>query len=155
MSCLIVCNYLPLPIFSCPKYDPGRNMTCQNDGPLHTWLSPEPCSIANGQWFRNPCYTLQRCIANRPTKDDPDFNEQFEDWVLDEDMDIFNPFDQEQCSQTRVALGYEETHLDDGAVCETFNEYKCDPFFDDLSYLVDGADDGPKRFVQVVYTPVE
>ena len=133
-------------------------MTCQLFGPLHSWLSPEACSSANGQWFKNPCYTLQRCIADRPTKDDPYFNDQFEVWVQNEDMDIFNPFDQEQCSQTRVALGYDENYLDDKAVCETFHEYKCDPFFDDVAYLVDGADDvneDPKKFVQVVYTPIE
>ena len=124
-------------------------MKCQNDGPLHTWLSPDPCTSANGQWFRNPCHTLQRCIDNRPTKDDPDFNEQFEDWVQDEELDIYNTHDQEQCSQTRVALGYDENYLD---------EYKCDPFFDDVAYLVDGSanvNDELPKFVQVVYTPIE
>ena len=137
------------------QYNPDRGMICQKRGPLHTWLSPEACSNANGQWFRNPCSTLQRCIADRPAKGDPDFNEQFEQWVLDEELDIYNINDQEQCSQTRVALGYEETHLDDGAVCETFQEYKCDPFFDDLAFLADGASDGNKKFVQAVYTPKE
>ena len=139
------------------KYNPVRyrNMTCQNDGPLHTWLSPEPCSSANGLWFRNPCYTLQECIADRPAKEDPDFNEQFEDWVQDEELDIYNTHDQEQCSQTRVALGYDENYLDDKAVCETFKEIKCDPFYDDLAFLADGADDGPKKFVQVVYEKIE
>ena len=130
-------------------------MICQKRGPLHTWLSPEACSNANGQWFRNPCSTLQRCIADRPAKGDPDFNEQFEKWVMDEELDIYNTHDQEQCSKTRVSLGYVETHLDDGAVCGTFHEYKCDPFFDDIAYLADGADEGPKQFVQVVYTPKE
>lgn len=130
-------------------------MICQKPGPLHTWLSPEACSNANGQWFRNPCPTLQLCIADRPVKGDPDFNEQFEKWVMDEELDVYDTHDQEQCAQTRVSLGYDETHLDDGAVCETFHEYKCDPFFDDIAYLADGANEGNKQFVQVVYKPKE
>ena len=154
---MIVGYSISLPILSLinPKYNPDRDMICQKPGPLHTWLSPEACSNANGQWFRNPCPTLQLCIADRPVKGDPDFNEQFEKWVMDEELDVYDTHDQEQCAQTRVSLGYDETHLDDGAVCETFHEYKCDPFFDDIAYLADGANEGNKQFVQVVYKPKE
>ena len=91
-------------------------MTCQNLGPWHSWLTPEACSFANGVWVRNPCILLQECISSRPKQGDSTYNEQFEQWVNENDLEIYNPGDESQCSQARVALGYEDPYLDDSQV---------------------------------------
>ena len=57
--------------------------------------------------------------------------------------------------RARIALGYESDYRNDYHICETFDEFMCDPFFDDLEFLADGAssDGAPTEFDQIVFQP--
>ena len=57
--------------------------------------------------------------------------------------------------RARIALGYEEDYINDHHICETFDEFMCDPIFDDLEFLADGASssDPPTEFDQIVFVP--
>lgn len=142
-------------------------------------MSEEACSEGNGRWYRTPCVTLYKCIESRPHPGDRGYRDSFEDWVIDNELVIYDPSDLDQCEETRAALGFDENHLDDNAVCDYFEGkriealhcllfllsalmdppqgYMCDEeFFDDLEFLADGnkaaADKG---FEQVTYIPIE
>lgn len=88
-------------------------------------MSEEVCHNAGGQWFRSPCISLYVCIENRPRQGDPAFNQKFEDFVLDNDIDIYDYTNEEHCETTRAALGYDNDHPNDHDVCNTFNELLC------------------------------
>jgi len=141
-------------------YTPSRSkrgMACQNRGMWHMGMSEEACSEGNGRWYRTPCVTLYKCIESRPHPGDRGYRDSFEDWVIDNELVIYDPSDLDQCEETRAALGFDENHLDDNAVCDYFEGYMCDEeFFDDLEFLADGnkaaADKG---FEQVTYIPIE
>jgi len=55
--------------------------------------------------------------------------------------------------RARIALGYESDYRNDYHICETFDEFMCDPFFDDLEFLADGATGAPTEFDQIVFQP--
>ena len=57
--------------------------------------------------------------------------------------------------RARVALGYESDYRNDYHICETFDEFMCDPFFDDLEFLADGAssEGAPTEFDQIEFQP--
>ena len=76
-------------------------------------MSLEACHNGGGQFFRTACVTLQQCIDDRPLEDEVGFIPAFEDWVVENEIDIYDPRDEEQCKQARVALGYDEDHLND------------------------------------------
>ena len=99
-------------------------MKCQKRGEWHFGMSPEACANGGGTFYPTPCFTLLRCIDARPRKDDPGFRQVFEDWVRENEVDIYDPLDLAQCEQARIALGYEGDHLDDHEVCDTFDEWK-------------------------------
>lgn len=75
--------------------------------------------------------------------------------MKEEEIDIYDPYIEEQCETARVALDYEPDHLDDQEICDTFNELLCDEFFEDLQWLDDEAAEGPVKFEQVKYKPIE
>jgi len=57
--------------------------------------------------------------------------------------------------RARIALGYESDYRNDYHICETFDEFMCDPLFDDLEFLADGAssEGAPVEFDQIVFQP--
>ena len=57
--------------------------------------------------------------------------------------------------RARIALGYESDYRNDYHICETFDEFMCDPFFDNLEFLADGAssEGAPTEFDQIVFQP--
>lgn len=83
-------------------------------------MSEEPCSQGKGKWYRTPCITLYTCIESRPHLGDVGYRESFEDFVIDEDLVIYDPSDLDQCQRTRAALGFDDNHLDDHEVCDFF-----------------------------------
>ncbi|EJK74811.1 hypothetical protein THAOC_03490, partial [Thalassiosira oceanica] len=93
---------------------------------------------------------------SRPHLGDVGYRESFEDFVIDEDLVIYDPSDLDQCQRTRAALGFDDNHLDDHEVCDFFKGYMCDEeFFNDLEYLVTSNNDAaPQSFEQVTYTPI-
>ena len=117
-------------------------------------MSPEACHHGGGQFFRTACITLQRCIDARPRKGEDGYKESFEDWVLAEEIEIYDPGDREQCEQARVALDYDADYYNDYEVCETFEALLCDEFFEDLQFLEDLASNGPVKFEQVTYNEI-
>lgn len=132
----------------------AHGMECKNRGEWFMGMSEEVCHNAGGQWFRSPCISLYVCIENRPRQGDPAFNQKFEDFVLDNDIDIYDYTNEEHCETTRAALGYDNDHPNDHDVCNTFNELLCDPFFNDLEFLAN-VGGGPVKFEQVTYVPIE
>ena len=56
---------------------------------------------------------LYVCIENRPRQGDPAFNQKFEDFVLDNDVDIYDYTNEEHCETTRAGLGYDKDHPND------------------------------------------
>ena len=135
------------------------------------------CSNGGGQWFRTPCISLHRCIDARPRKDEDGYSQPFEDFVVDNELEIFDYTDSEQCQTARVALGFDGDHPDDDEVCGQFDNTLCenrirfsslsfcnslpahqssgDLFFRDLEFLAEVANGGEVKFEQVVYTPIE
>ena len=59
-------------------------------------MSEEACAHGGGSFFRSPCITLYQCIDARPRKGDIDFNPVFEDFVVAGEIDIYDPYDEEQ-----------------------------------------------------------
>jgi len=118
-------------------------------------MSPEACHNGGGQFYRTACITLQRCIEARPREGEDGYRPSFEDWVIENEVEIYDPYIEEQCETARVALDYEPDHLDDQEICDTFNELLCDEFFEDLQWLEDEASEGPGTFEQVTYKPIE
>ena len=118
-------------------------------------MSAEACLAGGGQFFRTPCITLQRCIDARPRKGEDGYKESFEEWVIAEEIDIYDPSDQEQCERAREALDYDAEYYNDYEVCDTFDALLCDEFFEDLQFLDNMAGDGPVEFEQVTYKPIE
>lgn len=119
-------------------------------------MSAESCHKGGGSFFRSPCITLYQCIDARPREIDPGFNQVFEEWVVAGDIDIYDPYEEEQCAIARSELGYNEDYANDYEVCKTFNELMCDPFFDDIEFLSgDGSSDDAVQFEQVDYIPIE
>ena len=47
-------------------------------------------------------------------------------WVKDNEISIYDPHNEEQCEQARVALGYGPDYIDDFDVCRTFNDLLCE-----------------------------
>ena len=117
-------------------------------------MSAEACNNGGGQFFRTACITLQQCIDARPRKGEDGYKDSFEGWVLAEGIEIYDPSDQEQCEQARVALDYDADYYNDYEVCDTFETLLCDDFFDDLQFLEDLASNGPVQFEQVTYTEI-
>ena len=118
-------------------------------------MSVEACAHGGGSFFRSPCITLYQCIDARPRKGDPEYNPVFEDFVVDGEIDIYNPYDEEQCIKARTELGYSEDEINDHEVCKTFNELMCDPFLDDISFLADIGTGDIAQFKQVEFRPIE
>ncbi|EJK54609.1 hypothetical protein THAOC_25745, partial [Thalassiosira oceanica] len=128
-------------------YDSSQDgMKCQNRGKWHMGMSDE-CSNGGGQWFRTPCITLHRCIDARPRKDEDGYSESFEEFVVENEIEIYDHTDLEQCQTARAALGFDVDHPNDHEVC--------DLFFRDLDFLAGGADGEEVKFEQVTYTPIE
>ena len=137
------------------------------------------CSDGGGQWFRTPCITLHRCIDARPRKDEDGYSQSFEDFVVSNEIEIYDYTDLEQCQTARAALGFDVDHPNDDEVCGQFNNTMCelhnwifvsfllqlivslspgDPFFRDLEFLASLAGvgaDGEIKFEQVTYIPIE
>lgn len=122
-------------------------------------MSPEACHHGGGEFYRTACITLKRCIDARPREGEPGYRSTFEDWVFENEVEIYDPYIEDQCDTARVALDYEPDHLDDQEICDTFNELLCDEFFEDLQWLEDEATEeaaeDPVKFEQVKYKPVE
>ena len=119
-------------------------------------MSPEACANGGGQFFRTRCIALQKCIDARPREDEVGYIQQFEDWVVSNEVEIYDPSDEEQCERARTALNFDSQYLDDQEVCEAFNNLMCDEFFDDLAFMAgNNDDDGPVEFVQVKYKPIQ
>ena len=129
-------------------------MKCANRGFWYMGMSTEACHNGGGQFFRTACITLQRCIDARPRKGEDGYRDVFEDWVLAEEIEIYDPSDQEQCEQARVALDYDADYYNDYEVCVTFEALLCDEFFEDLQFLEDLASNGPVKFEQVTYNEI-
>ena len=56
--------------------------------------------------------------------------------------------------RARIALGYEAEYRNDYHICETFDDFMCDNFFDELAFLADGAsEEAPTEFDQIVFQP--
>jgi len=68
-------------------------------------MSPEACEHGGGRFFRSPCITLYQCVDARPRKNDPDYNQVFEDMVVDGEIDIYNPYVEEQCKKSADGTG--------------------------------------------------
>ena len=118
-------------------------------------MSPEACHNGQGEFFRAACITLQRCIDARPREGKHGYRSTFEKWGKDNEVDIYNPYDEEQCKAARSALDFEPDHLDDQEICEAFNELLCDDFYDDLQWLEDEISNDPVKFEQVTYKKIE
>ncbi|EJK44919.1 hypothetical protein THAOC_36505 [Thalassiosira oceanica] len=130
-------------------YDSSQDgMKCQNRGKWHMGMSDE-CSNGGGQWFRTPCITLYRCIDARPRKDEDGYSESFEEFVVENEIEIYDHTDLEQCQTARAALGFDVDHPNDHEVCEEFNNRLCDLFFRDLDFLAGGADGEEVKFEQI------
>jgi len=117
-------------------------------------MSPEACTHGGGSFFRSPCITLYQCIDLRPRKGDPEYNPVFEDFVVDGEIDIYNPYDEEQCIKARTELGHSEDEINDHEVCKKFNELMCDPFLDDIEFLADIGTGDIAQFKQVEFRPI-
>ena len=117
-------------------------------------MSAEACHHGGGQFFRNPCITLQRCIDARPRKGEDGYKETFEDWLYENEVEIYDPGDQEQCERAREALDYEPDYYNDYEVCDTFVALLCEEFFEDLQFLDDIANEGPVQFEQVTFKEI-
>ena len=46
--------------------------------------------------------------------------------MKDNEISIYDPHNEEQCEQARVALGYGPDYIDDFDVCRTFNDLLCE-----------------------------
>lgn len=79
-------------------------MECQYPGLWHLGLSSQACENAGGRWFRSPCFLLQKCINDRAKKGDPGYSQSFEDFSVG--LVINDPYDEEQCQNTRQGLGF-------------------------------------------------
>ena len=130
-------------------------MECKDRGDWHMGMSPEACHNGLGVFYRTACTTLQRCIDARPREGEPGYRSTFEEWVIEEEIEIYDPYIEDQCERARVALDYESDYLNDQEICDAFNELLCDEFFDDLQWLEDEASEGPTEFDQVKYKPIE
>ena len=84
------------------------------------------CSDGGGQWFRTPCITLHRCIDARPRKDEDGYSQSFEDFVVSNEIEIYDYTDLEQCQTARAALGFDIDHPNDHEVCGQFNNTMCE-----------------------------
>lgn len=125
-------------------------MDCVNKGDFHLRISREACENVGGIWNRSPCLTLRDCIDARPKeKEDEGFSESFESFA--QNLIIYDPADEEQCENTRRGLGYDENYPYDTEVCDQFNKYLCDPFFDEVDD--DRGEDA--RFESIKYVPPE
>jgi len=123
-------------------YD-GQPMECQNRGPWHLGLSEEACSNAGGLWFRNPCYTLQTCVNDRPANGTVGFSSSFEAFA--ESVTITDPLNQTQCENARQQLGYDVSYPFDVNVCITYFERECDTLWMSVDGLVgDWSDKGER-----------
>ena len=86
------------------------------------------CSNGNGKWFRTPCITLHRCIDARPREGEDGYSTSFEDFVMENEIEIYNYTDPEQCETARIALGFDGDHQNDHEICDLFNELLCKLF---------------------------
>lgn len=119
-------------------------------------MSAEACHHGGGQFFRNPCITLKRCIDARPREGEDGYKPTFEEWVIAGEIDIYDPNDQEQCERAREALDYEPDYYNDYEVCDTFDALLCDEFFEDLQFLSDAAAESPPvEFEQVTFKEIK
>ncbi|KAL7552860.1 hypothetical protein ACHAWF_016105 [Thalassiosira exigua] len=130
----------------------GKGMECQDRGEWQFGLSPKACANGGGTFYPTPCVTLYRCIEGRPRDGDPGFNKAFEEWVIENEVHIYDPSDLDQCKQARRALGYDETYPGDKKVCETFRSMRCDDFFLDLAWVDEEARSSAiPKYEQIVY----
>lgn len=51
-------------------------------------MSKEACNSAKGQWIRSSCITLYKCTNSRPREGEITFNRAFEDWVVENEVEI-------------------------------------------------------------------
>lgn len=111
------------------QYDPSR-MTCSKLGNWHLGVSREACENVGGIWTRSPCLTLKKCIDNRPGPEDEGFSITFEEFASK--LIIDDPADEERCGEVRSKLGFDKDFSFDTEVCDEFNLYSCDAFFDGI-----------------------
>ncbi|EJK61652.1 hypothetical protein THAOC_17819, partial [Thalassiosira oceanica] len=90
-----------------------------------------------------------------PRKDEDGYSESFEEFVVENEIEIYDHTDLEQCQTARAALGFDVDHPNDHEVCEEFDNRLCDLFFRDLDFLAGGVDGEEVKFEQVTYTPIE
>lgn len=62
-------------------------------------MSPEACHNGGGQFIRTACITLQNCINERPLENEDGYSSVFDDWVRENDIDIYDARDEGQCKQ--------------------------------------------------------
>ena len=71
---------------------------------------------------------------------------------------INDPSDEEQCRNTREALGFDKDHPFDTEIRETFRKFMCDPFFTGVDHTLDTLSKNataPPKFEMGEHTPVE
>ena len=129
------------------QYDPSR-LACINEGDFYLRISREACENVGGIWTRSPCLTLKDCIDNRPAEGSEGFSQSFEDFAAN--LVIHDPEDEDECGASRQGLGFDADFAYDTEVCDEFNRYSCDSFFDDVDD--DRGGDDPS-FENISYEP--
>lgn len=123
-------------------------MTCSKTGPWHLGVSREACENVGGMWTRSPCLTLKECIDDRPKQGSEGFSPTFDEFASS--LVIDDPTDEAQCGEARSKLGFDENFEFDTEVCDEFNQYACDPFFDGIDEEREGED---PSFEDIDYVP--
>lgn len=108
------------------NYESSKNMTCDNTGPFHLGISREACNNAKGRWKRGPCKQLKECVSNYPKKGELGYSLSFAHYA-EQRLYIEDANNEEQCNDTRAALGFPQDYPFDHDVCEEFNKRLCEP----------------------------
>ena len=96
--------------------------------------------------------TLKECIDSRPANNTEHFNLSFENFA--KKFVIEDEKDEDQCRRTREGLGFESDHPFDVEVCQEFESYMCDSFFDGIEEIRERLDQ-PTEFVTTEYDDIE
>ena len=117
----------------------------------HLGISPEACENAEGHYFRSPCFALQTCINDHKNDGEEGFSKTFEKFAIK--FEIEDASDEDECELARTELGFEPDYIDDTEVCDKFNDYLCDKFFDGIDIETEDLDK-PKPFEPITYQPI-
>ncbi|EJK59753.1 hypothetical protein THAOC_19983, partial [Thalassiosira oceanica] len=132
-----------------------KGMQCRDTGKWNMRMSEEACNKGRGLWFRSPCYTLYKCINDRPLPLEHGYKAKIDDWILSSGIELYDPTDPAQCERAREALGKDKDHVDDFELCDVFKHHLCeDDRFKDKKEPPAGEVQKDQGFKQIKYKPI-